>query len=183
MGKRYIVVGTSGSGKTTLARQIAEKLNVKHIELDALHWDENWTSTPVDELKERLHHALNQAGDSWTIDGNYSKLRDMLWQQADTIIWLDYPRWLVYWRIITRTMKRVFLREELWGGNRETFRIAFLSKDSVILWAHQTYNQRKVLYSGLMTSGDYPHLNFLHFTTPQQTQDWLKSLNPHPDAP
>lgn len=180
MGKRYIVVGTSGSGKTTLARQIAEKLCISHIELDALHWDENWTSTPIDELEERLLSALSQAGESWTMDGNYSKLRGIVWQKADTIIWLDYPRWLVYWRIITRTLKRVFLREVLWSGNRETFRIAFLSKDSVILWAHNTYNQRKKLYTALMNSDGYPHLTFLHFTSPQQAQKWLMSLKQNP---
>lgn len=183
MGKRFIVVGTSGSGKTTLARNIAEKLNIKHIELDSLHWDENWKSTAIEELKERLRIALDQTDGFWTMDGNYSKLRDMTWQEADTIIWLDYPRWLVYWRIITRTLKRVFLRQELWAGNRETFRIAFLSKDSVILWAHNTYSKRKELYSRLMKSDEYTHINFLHFTSPQQTQKWLMSLNLQPDVP
>ena len=177
MGKRFIVVGTSGSGKTTLARQIAQKLSIQHIELDSLNWDANWIQPPTEELIKRVQDALVQAGDTWTIDGNYSRVREIVWQQADTIIWLDYPRWLVYWRIITRTIKRVFLRQELWSGNRETFKNSFLSKDSVIWWAHTTYSKRKVLYSNLINSGEYSHVNFLHFTSPQQTQNWLNSLS------
>ena len=34
--KNYFVVGTSGSGKTTAARTIAQKLQVQHVEIDAL---------------------------------------------------------------------------------------------------------------------------------------------------
>jgi adenylate kinase family enzyme len=41
--RRIHVVGTSGSGKTTLARQIAERLDIPHVELDALHWEPHWT--------------------------------------------------------------------------------------------------------------------------------------------
>lgn len=177
MGKRFIVVGTSGSGKTTLARQIAKKLKIKHVELDELNWDANWTMPSTEELINRLQTSLDEAGDTWTIDGNYSRVQEMIWQQADTIIWLDYPRWLVYWRIISRTLKRVFLRQELWNGNRETFKNSFLSKESVIWWAHTTYSKRKILYNRLINSGDYTHVNFLHFTSPKQTENWLKSLS------
>ncbi|MHB1354425.1 MAG: hypothetical protein ACYCZF_00455 [Anaerolineae bacterium] len=28
--------------------------------------------------------------------GNYSAVREMLWQAADTIIWLDYPLWFIW---------------------------------------------------------------------------------------
>ncbi len=44
--RRIVVIGTSGSGKTTLARELAGRLNVPHIELDALHWKPNWVATP-----------------------------------------------------------------------------------------------------------------------------------------
>ena len=40
-GQRISIVGTSGSGKTTLARQVAQQLQIPHIELDELHWEPN----------------------------------------------------------------------------------------------------------------------------------------------
>lgn len=71
MLKRIKIIGTSGSGKTTLARQIAEKIKIQHIELDALFWDENWTNPPDDEFRKRVFNAMQIAGDSWVMDGNY----------------------------------------------------------------------------------------------------------------
>jgi adenylate kinase family enzyme len=59
--RRVVVVGTSGSGKTTLARQLAEVLEVPHIELDALHWEPKWTSTPAERMREKVRAALGNA--------------------------------------------------------------------------------------------------------------------------
>lgn len=176
MLKRIKIVGTSGSGKTTLARQIADKLNSHHIELDALHWDENWINPPDDEFRNRVASAM-QTGESWVMDGNYSKVSELTFQSADTVVWLDYSLSLIYWRIITRTLKRVFLREKLWNENRESIRISFFSKESVIWWAISTYHRRKRQYTEMIKSNQYPHITFIRLTSPQQTNNWLKGLS------
>ena len=41
--QRINVIGTTGSGKSTVSNQIAEKLNLPYIELEALCWQSNWT--------------------------------------------------------------------------------------------------------------------------------------------
>jgi len=87
--QRISVVGTSGSGKTTLARQIFQSIDIPHIELDALHHEPNWTEAPIDVFRKRVEQSLS--GNSWVVDGNYSKVRDIVWSRADTVIWLDYP--------------------------------------------------------------------------------------------
>ena len=63
-GQRIAVVGTTGSGKTTTARWISQRLGLPHVELDALHWDPDWTPAPPDVFRERTARALS--GDIWT---------------------------------------------------------------------------------------------------------------------
>jgi adenylate kinase family enzyme len=91
--QRISVVGTSGSGKTTLARHIAQRLAIPHVELDKLHWEPNWIEVPDDVMRERVSQAL--ASNTWVVDGNYSLVSDIVWGKADTVVWLDYPLWLV----------------------------------------------------------------------------------------
>jgi adenylate kinase family enzyme len=40
--KRVNVKGSSGSGKSTFARELAAKLDLPYVELDALHHGPNW---------------------------------------------------------------------------------------------------------------------------------------------
>lgn len=136
-GNRICVVGTSGSGKSTTAAQIAHEMKINHIELDALHWGPNWSETPINEFRQLVTKSLS--GSFWVVDGNYGKVRDIVWPRAETVIWLDYSLPLIMWQLIRRTIQRVARREELWAGNRESLTLAFLSKDSILLWALNTY--------------------------------------------
>ncbi|MFZ1462777.1 MAG: AAA family ATPase, partial [Anaerolineae bacterium] len=65
--QRISVVGTSGSGKTTLARDLAQRMGVAHIELDALHWEPNWQEAPLDVFRARVAAAV--AAETWAADG------------------------------------------------------------------------------------------------------------------
>ncbi|MAU01480.1 MAG: adenylate kinase, partial [Anaerolineaceae bacterium] len=84
IGSRIVVVGTSGSGKTTLAQQLAACLGYPHIELDSLHWGPNWTEAP--DFAQKVAQAVERP--YWVLDGNYSRVRQIIWSQADTIVWL-----------------------------------------------------------------------------------------------
>ncbi len=173
-GKRIAVVGTSGSGKTTLARALAQRLGVSHVEMDALHWEPNWTDAPLTVFRARVAHALR--GESWVIDGNYSKVRDLVWMRADTIVWLDYPLPLVLWRLVRRTFWRAIRREELWGGNRERLATAFLSRDSILLWAITSQPRHRRDYPALFQKPEYAHLVVVRLHSPRQTAAWLAGI-------
>lgn len=172
--QRITVVGTTGSGKTMLAHHLAQRLGVPHIELDALHWGPNWSEAPREVFRERVAAAL--AGDAWVVDGNYGKVRDIVWSRAETIVWLDFPLSLILWRLLVRTVRRVFTREELWSGNRERIRTAFFSRESLFVWALQTYWRRKRDYPELLRHTEYNHLTLVHLTSPSQARRWFEGL-------
>ena len=116
LGKRIHLVGTTGSGKTTLAKQLDRNLGYQHIELDALWWDANWTNPSIEVFRQRVEHATS--GDTRVVDGNYSRIRDIVWARVETIIWLDFPLWLILFRLFKRTVGRLMTKGEIWNGNR-----------------------------------------------------------------
>ena len=78
---------------------------------------------PREEFRTRVAEALS--GDSWVIDGNYSKVRDIVRTRADTLIWLDYALPLILRQLLARTARRAITGEPLWSGNRERFAAIF----------------------------------------------------------
>ena len=175
-GQRIAVVGTSGSGKTTTAHQLARKLEVPHIELDALHWGPDWTLAPLHVFRERVAEALR--GGTWVVDGNYSKVRDIVWSRADTIVWLDYHLAVILWRLAGRTLRRAFRHEELWRGNRESLRRSLFSRDSILLWALRSYRRRRRDYPELLRRVEYAHLSAMRLHSPSATRKRMSRLAP-----
>ncbi|MEA2575741.1 MAG: hypothetical protein QOH93_3039 [Chloroflexia bacterium] len=171
---RIVVIGSSGSGKTTMARNIAARTGSPYIELDALHWGPNWTAAPTESLREQVQMAVQ--GERWTVDGNYRIVRDIVWARATTIVWLDYPFWLVAWRILSRTLQRAIKQVELWNGNRESLRSAFLSRKSILLWMLQTHGKLRREYATVLSQPEYSHLTVIHIQTPHQARKWVDSL-------
>lgn len=171
---RVVVVGTSCSGKTTLARRLARILGGMHIELDALHWGPNWVERETEEFRARTLEAVRH--DRWATDGNYHRVRDLVWGRATTVIWLDYSFPLVFSRCLRRTFRRVFMREVLYSGNRETVKIAFFSRDSIILWVIRTHLRRRNTYQQLFREPAWSHIRFLTFRSPAETERFLRDV-------
>ncbi|MGB3639176.1 MAG: adenylate kinase [Rivularia sp. (in: cyanobacteria)] len=172
--QRICIIGTSGAGKTTLSRKVAQKLNIPHLELDSLFWQPNWEILPADIFCHRVEKSL-MGNNSWIVDGNYTKVRDIVWGNADTLVWLDYSFPLVMSRIIWRSFHRVVTKQQVCNGNYETWQKLF-SKESIILWALQTYRRRKKEYPLLIKQPEYSHLNIVRLTSPQAALYWLSTV-------
>jgi adenylate kinase family enzyme len=171
---RIAIVGATGSGKSTLAAQIGNKLDLPVIELDALFWEPNWTQVPDDLFRKRVDQALQ--GTHWVVGGNYSRARDIIWRRAEILIWLDYPLPLVAWRLFKRIVIRIISQEELWGGNRETFRAQFLSRESLFLFLLKSKPRHRREYPQLLKKPEHIHLKLFRFRYPAETQTWVNSL-------
>ena len=82
---RVAIMGPSGSGKTWLAAQLASRLGVRHVELDALHHGPNWESCGPDVLRERVAAATED--DGWIADGTYhTMIGDLVFERAETVV-------------------------------------------------------------------------------------------------
>lgn len=172
--QRIAIVGTTGSGKSTLARRLAQRLACACIDQDELHWGPGWTSAPREVFRPRVAAAL--AGDRWTVAGNYNATRDLVWTRADTLVWLDYPLTVVLGRLAGRTLRRLLTREVLWGGNRETWRAQFLSRDSLFLWALRSHPRHQREYPAALASAEYAHLTWFRLRSPQAAAGWLRQV-------
>ena len=173
-GRRVNVVGTCGSGKTTVGRLLAARLGVPFVEMDALSWQPNWTLAPDEEIRALVDEATR--GDGWVIDGNYSRFRDIVWARADTVVWLDYRFPVAFLQLVGRTLRRVLTGEQLWNENRERLRTAFLSRDSILLWAIKTHRRRQREYPALLERSVHRRLRFVRLRSHRETEAWLARL-------
>ena len=131
LGRRIAIFG--GGGKTSLADAIARKLGIRNIELDAIQHGPDWLQTPEDEFSRILEQRINESPDGWVTDGNYSHHSPMILAQTDTAIVIQLWFAALFWRILLRCVRRAITREPLWNGNRESIRMTFFSRDSLLL--------------------------------------------------
>ena len=168
--RRVLVVGMSGAGKTTAARRVGAKLGLPFHEMDALALGPNWSQPPglVDEVK-RITAEPAWIFDSW----GYPAVRDIMWQSADTILWLDYPATVVLPRLVRRSMVRTATNAELFGGNRETLR-EWLSPDHPVWSAAATFRERReYLFDRTARSR---HCRTVRFTSQREFEHWCELL-------
>jgi adenylate kinase family enzyme len=141
IGRRVVVYGVACSGKSTLANRIAQSINVPHIELDALFWTTQWVGKPLEEFRSEVLTILDANPDGWVCDGNYSRVRDLILPLASTVVWLRPPFRIAFWRLLKRTITRCWNHELLWGNNRESWRLAFLHRDSLFLYLIRNWHR------------------------------------------
>jgi adenylate kinase family enzyme len=174
--RRISVVGTSGSGKSTVGRQLAQTLGVPYLELDSIYHQPGWEPLGPEEFSRRVTGAA--AGDGWVIDGNYSAVRPLVWDRADTVVWLDLPRRTVMRQIVWRTLRRVAFRAELWNGNRERWHnlLTWEQEESVISWAwhhHPVYRER---YAAAAADPAFSHVRFVRLRRRAEVRRFLAGV-------
>lgn len=146
---RINIVGTSGCGKSTVAERLALKLGVPYIEMDELFWGPNWTEPSDDVFFPKVEQALS--AESWVLAGNYSRTRHIKWRRAELVVYLDLPFYVVFYRIVRRSLIRGFKKETLWAGNTESIWKHLLTRDSMILWTIKTFRKNRRRYTTQFT--------------------------------
>ena len=170
------MVGNSGSGKTTIARGIAAALGAPHLELDAVFHQPGWQPLETSEFRRVVSDFT--AGPSWVVDGNYSKVRDIVWGRADTVVWLDPPRHRVMRQLLARTLRRMATRAELWNGNREPWSNLFRldPEQSILAWAWTNHRRYRARYLAAQAEPANDHLTFVRVRTTADAAALLRGV-------
>ncbi|MHA6802961.1 P-loop NTPase family protein [Salinifilum ghardaiensis] len=101
--RRVAVLGSGGAGKSTFARDLAQRLEVPLVSLDAHYWQPGWQRPDRDWWRAQQQRLL--AGPAWVADGNYWSTLEVRLQRADTVVLLDLPRWVCTARVLQRTLR------------------------------------------------------------------------------
>jgi adenylate kinase family enzyme len=174
---RVVVVGSSGSGKTTVARRIARDLDAPLLEMDSVFHRYGWADDAPDDFLPTLDDFTRAA--RWVVDGNYTShgVRDLVWPRADTFVWLDLPRRTALSRVLRRTLRRVFTREELWGGVKEPFTNLY-SRDpheNIIVWTWTRHGHTREKFETAMTDGTWDHAAMIRLQSPSEVKRFLET--------
>ena len=163
---RLLVIGPCGAGKSTVSRKLSNLLDVPLFHLDKLHWRPGWVEGSKDELRQDLAPIIAQ--DRWLIDGNYGSTMDMRLTRADTVIYLDYPIPLCFWRAFTRVWQfRGQTRPDMTEGCPERFDLEFFHYIAMWNWNARPRTER--LLDG--------HQDKVHrFKNPAELECWLTNL-------
>lgn len=136
--ERVLIIGCSGAGKSTLARALSEKMMIPAVHLDKLWWRDNWEHIPREEFDERLAREMEK--DKWIMDGDYSRTLPVRLARCDTVIYLDFNRFICLKGAVKRVISHYGKTRPDMGGNcRERFDWHFLAW----IWNYNKRNRRR----------------------------------------
>ncbi|MEM6459194.1 MAG: AAA family ATPase [Planctomycetota bacterium] len=176
-GRRIVVVGVAGAGKTTVARTLAERLGIPFVSNDEIIWGPGWRlKAEADEV--RLFDAAT-ARPAWTLDGNLnptSKADTLIMSRLDTIVWTNLPRRQAFPQLLRRTIGRAWTGEELWHGNRESWRTSFFSCDSILWYAIKSHRHVERRYAEMFDDPAYAHVTRIRLRSRREVNAWLGAV-------
>ena len=166
---KIAILGHCGSGKSTLARQLGEKYDLPVLHFDAIHFLPGWVETDRPYKREKVNAFLDENPEGWVMDGNYFKIcAERRFEEADHIIYLDFPRRLCLPRVLKRWIHyRGKTRPDMGPGCEEKVDWAFLKW---VLWDGRT---PKKLADFAAVKAQYP-AKFHHIKSPKQLEKELK---------
>lgn len=169
---RILLAGVTGSGKTSLARRISRDLGIPHRELDALNWGPGWTTRP--DFRERVAEFADDP--EWIAEFQYtSRIGMMLGDRADTVVWLDLPLRVSFWRLLGRTVRRRVRRERNWGHSVEApLWTVLTNRDHILRWWWRTRHTWRERMPRL--AAEHPEWALVRLRSRREVEAWVAGL-------
>lgn len=134
------MIGSGGAGKTTVATELAGRLGLPLVHLDAHFWRPGWQPTPTEEWRRHVAELASQP--RWVMDGNYGGTLDLRLDRCDTVIFLDLPRVVCLWRVLRRQIRyRGRSRPDMSAGCPERLSWEFV----VWIWTYPSRRRTEIL--------------------------------------
>ncbi len=143
--ERVMIIGCGGSGKSTLARKLGEKTGLPVVHLDKLFWKPGWVSLSREEF-DKVHQAAI-AEENWIIDGNFNRTIPERLARCDTVIYLDFNRFICLMGVAKRVLTTYgTVRPDMGEGCPERVDLEFLK------WVWNFNKNKRRLYYELLTA-------------------------------
>ena len=171
---KIAVIGNAGGGKTTLCRRLGSLLNIPVHTVDLFQWQPGWVATPYPQLAE-IHQSWLQ-NETWIIDGFGAwDLIERRFQQADTLILVDYPLYIHFWWAFKRQIRDVFSpRDDLPPNCPMLPRTRDLIE--VMLRVHREMRPQLLETMQNIAKDNNGAIRFIHLRSPKEMKQFLKAL-------
>ncbi|MGW6054319.1 adenylate kinase [Streptomyces sp. NPDC055189] len=174
---KIAVFGLPGTGKTTLARELSVRTGARVTSLDTVLFTPGG-ALALDDFRSEAARITGEP--AWIVEGNYSKLADIVWHRADVLVWLDYRLSVIAWRILVRWARQVTGREP--NPNGLTFGRTFTARRSVWRNARRKYRANRPRYARQADEAAALGVHVLRFRSPRQTRGWVRRLSTSGDV-
>lgn len=166
--KKIVVIGPCGAGKTFFCFKLLSILNYPLFHMDKIIFKSNWERIEKRELEEKLK-TIMMNNQSWIIDGNYRETLALRFRHADTIIFLDYPRYIYFYRIVKRYIQhRKKKRVDVSEGCKQFIDCNFIR--------HNLHFKKETRPYFLELIEKFPDKKVIFFKNPQQLNGFLRTL-------
>lgn len=133
MPRGIIIYGATGSGKTTLGKELAQRLNFQHIDIDDYiwRWDTEIPYTILRPREERIEYLMNAISKCqyFVMTGSMGSIREAFNSLFDLAVFITVPTEIRIERLRTREFT-MFGERILAGGDMYEQNIKFF-KDAI----------------------------------------------------
>lgn len=170
MTQRVLVVGSPAAGKSYFCREIEERLSLPLHHLDYYAWQDIWDEDAARRKKQWYAYVKNLSKkELWILDCNNMTALEAAVGRADTILFLDYSRFLRMFRVFKRYVKyRKKLRSDMPPGWQEKLEIQFIKQ----IWNFEKNDRLKIM----SILNEESQKNIRVFKSPRESKKYLASL-------